>query len=421
MTTRLLTDALVISARWTDELNVNVLVEGQMRDAGLLDAHLTVDVVALGKASRIMASGAREILGRRTRRQFLVVADDDGEISGPGAGVMVGDHPVPSARSLAAGRGLVAFLDESSADVTLFLISGGASSVCAWPAGALGVVELGEIWRAALAAGVDITTLNQLRAATSRIAGGAILRHVRTPRSLSLIMVDNVVSGPQWVASALTYEYRPSLADVSRLVRSIGQSGTNLEAAIVSAFEDRRSVWAEPMTTAHQNRTVAEPVMMLELARREASRLGYRVVDMGSAVSGDVGDVVRQWGDVIAAASAPVDRCCVLGAGEVTVKVRGGGVGGRCQEFAWRMAAVLSERTSDGVFVARSSDGQDFVPGVAGAWVDRSTTSRALEQGIDVEHLLATNDVFHGLEALDQLIAGRPTGWNLCDLYVATF
>ena len=70
------------------------------------------------------------------------------------------------------------------------------------------------------------------------------------------------------------------------------------------------------------------------------------------------------------------------------------------------------------VFVARASDGRDFVRGVAGAWVDETTRREAQRRGIDWSSIAEQNDTFVGLRTLDQLIDGSSTGWNLCDIYV---
>jgi glycerate-2-kinase len=83
------------------------------------------------------------------------------------------------------------------------------------------------------------------------------------------------------------------------------------------------------------------------------------------------------------------------------------------------MAKVLERTTRDGVFVARATDGRDFVQGVGGAWVDTSTIARAASLGIDWAAIAVENDTFRGLSALGQVIEGSGTGWNLCDLYVA--
>jgi glycerate-2-kinase len=64
---KLVTDANSISAHWRNELDLDELMEDQLRAAGVLDQ--SVDVVAIGKASREMAAAARSVLGQRVQRQ----------------------------------------------------------------------------------------------------------------------------------------------------------------------------------------------------------------------------------------------------------------------------------------------------------------------------------------------------------------
>ncbi len=376
----------------------------------------TVDVVALGKAAREMAAAADAWLGERRRRR-LVVADAAGSDE---PDVLVGEHPVPGPASLAAGAALVEFLDApTDAEATLFLVSGGASSLCARPMPPLALEDLAGLWDAALAAGADITTLNQLRAATSAVAGGAVLRHVRTAISRSLILVDNVISGAPWVASGLTYEFDPGESSFEALLVAVGLADTELGARLREAARAREALMRARVTSEHRNLVLADPATLLAHAVASARRLGYRVVDRGSRVHGDVADVAREWGEVLGRELAAGDRVCVVGVGEVTVRVRGHGRGGRCQEFAWTMAEILATLGRDVVFAARASDGRDFEEGVAGAWVDASTTARARSLGVDWAVVAADNDSYSGLAALGQLLAGGHTGWNLCDVYLA--
>jgi glycerate 2-kinase len=421
MNLKQLGDALDISGQWTVELQMGKLLRHQLGVLGFLGDESTIDVVAIGKASIPMAHHVRSILGLRIARQLVVTNDESvTPENSHEREVAIGDHPVPGLRSLQAGSQLVKFLNSGTkSDVTLFLISGGASSICALPEEPLTLEHLSEIWTAALEEGTDITSLNQLRASTSALAGGAVLHHVRTPKCQSLIMVDNVISGPRWVASGLTYEFRPPREEVVKLVEIIRRSRTRLEEKILAAFENRVLVMAQPVATKVNNSVVAEPAMMLELARSRATELGYRIVDVGAEIHGDVADVVNEWHSRIRQGLVDGEPLCVIGVGEVTVQIRGKGRGGRCQEFAWRMAGELKDLKSDGVFVARASDGQEFLPGVAGAWVDHSTVQRATTRGLDWAEVVAQNDSFRALDALGQIIDGGPTGWNLCDLYVA--
>jgi hydroxypyruvate reductase len=420
MVSDLVTDAKAISQQWLAELDLRRLITERLTNARMLDADFGVDVVAIGKAAREMSDVTDLALGTRVLRA-LVICDRESAEREPRAGpVVVGDHPVPGVGSLNAGRSLRAFLDiASGARCTLFLISGGASSLCALPEPPLDLVDLALVWDAALASGVDITTLNKVRAATSQIAGGRILRCVRTEESRSLIMVDNVLSGAEWVASGLTYDFSPDAGEAAKLVAKLNLGDVGLRDRLLRAASRRSVAMAAPIATVHENAVVAEPAMLMEHARGEARRRGYRVVEMGSDVHGDVRAVCDRWMEVIRSASDRREPLCVLGVGEVTVQVRGSGSGGRCQEFAWSMADPLANLGRMSAFVARASDGRDFLAGVSGAWVDESTKERAERVGIDWEQILRDHDSHRALEAVGQLLVGGHTGWNLCDVYVA--
>lgn len=397
-------------------MDLGELSNALLDESGLRDT--TVDLVAIGKASREMSAAVVDALGNRVRRRITVCDDASARRGAVTPDVVVGEHPEPGEGSVRAGSAVLRFLDEpSDAESTLFLISGGASSLCVSPAPPLSLEDLHEVWEAVLRSGADITTLNMIRAASSVIAGGAVLRHVGTSRSSSFILVDNVVSGAQWVASALTYDFRPSEGEVIELWNSIELKDASLRGRLLEAFRARDSLVARPIRTRHENAVLGEPAMMLGFAVLEAHHRGYQVIDMGPSISGDVIDATGEWAAVIDA--APDCPVALVGVGEVTVKVSGDGEGGRCQELAWLMADVLARAGRKGAFVARASDGRDHVEGVAGAWVDDATVANASARGIDWTSAAQSHDTYPALRGLGQLIDGAHTGWNLCDLYVA--
>jgi glycerate-2-kinase len=409
-------DARSIASKWREEMDLRQLSGALIDKSGFRAS--AVDVVAIGKASLEMTGAVAEILGDGVRRRIAVVDDSVERCDSSNSGVFVGEHPIPGEGSVRAGRAVLDFLDEpSEAAATLFLISGGASSLCVVPAPPLTLDDLSALWVAALRSGVDITTLNMIRAASSLLTGGAVLRHVGTSRSQSFILVDNVVSGAQWVASALTYDFRPTEAFVTELWDRIGVVDAGLRARLLEGFEIRAALMETASRAHHENAILAEPVMMLELARQEAERCGYHVIDMGADISADVSDVVAQWSNAIDA--SPPGPVALVGVGEVTVKVRGSGEGGRCQEFTWLMADVLATLDRAGVFVAHASDGRDHVEGVGGAWADGETKAAAHDRGLDWADVAGSHDTYPALKALGQVIEGGHTGWNLCDLYVA--
>ncbi len=328
---------------------------------------------------------------------------------------LVGDHPLVGEASLRAGAALVEFLDApTGACETVFLISGGASAACAHPAPPLGIEDLEAVFEAAVRSGLDITSLNQVRAATSLIAGGAILSHVRSPRSRALIMVDNLVSGAAWVASGLTYHYRPTAEEFEETLERLRLDPT-LSSRLREAHRHRQASLTAPEAD-HRNQVLLAPDDVLEAVTTHAAKLGYEVITLGRPALGDPLDEAAALHRLMA--HGPDGPTCVVAIGEVAVRVGGSGLGGRCQEMAWTMAPWLEDLGRDALFVARATDGRDFLPGVAGAWVDSTTAARAQEMGLDHGSVLAANDSFHALGRLNQLLRGGTTGWNLCDLYL---
>jgi glycerate 2-kinase len=81
--------------------------------------------LALGKAALKMARGAGPVA-----RGVVVTNADDGQGVPDGWHVMIGSHPEPDARSLAAGEAAIDLIaGATKADLVLALISGGASSL----------------------------------------------------------------------------------------------------------------------------------------------------------------------------------------------------------------------------------------------------------------------------------------------------
>jgi len=417
VTTEILDDALAISGAWSGSLNLRDLIEMEIRLSGF--SHSSVDVVAVGKAAREMASATHDVLGELVRRQLVIVDEGPAFSLDSDVEFIIGEHPLPGLGSLLAGERLVEFLESpTNAECTIFLISGGASSLCALPQSPVDLDDLHDLFTAVLETGANITTLNQLRAASSRIAGGAVLRNVGTPDSLALIMVDNVVSGERWVASGLTFDYDPNIDEVQSLLETIGLRSGPLAAKILEACAQRGDLMGEAVTTVHENRVVAEPARVLIAATQEAIRRGYRVIDMGVSLHGDVQELVDSMAERLSLDTTGTGPFCILGVGEVTLRVRASGVGGRCQEFAWRMAEVLDGQKRDAIAVGRATDGRDFVKGIAGGWSDNETVRRARERGIEWLRVVEESDSYSALKELGQLITGGRTGWNLCDVYL---
>jgi hydroxypyruvate reductase len=101
------------------------------------------------------------------------------------------------------------------------------------------------------------------------------------------------------------------------------------------------------------------------------------------------------------------------------VKLAGKGLGGRNQELALRVAKLAKERGIENyVFLSGGTDGRDGPTDAAGGLVDGSTLERLKAAGVDLNDVLARNDSYHGLEAVNDLLKIGATGTNVADLQI---
>jgi len=104
--------------------------------------------------------------------------------------------------------------------------------------------------------------------------------------------------------------------------------------------------------------------------------------------------------------------------GECTVKVTGGGLGGRNQELALRMAKRLNKKQINIAFLSAGTDGIDGPTDVAGGVVDQNTYSKAKAENIDPDLFIENNDSYHFFKKLGGHIITGPTGNNVMDIQI---
>jgi hydroxypyruvate reductase len=164
-------------------------------------------------------------------------------------------------------------------------------------------------------------------------------------------------------------------------------------------------------------RVIASRQLALDAARAAAEQLGYDVVVLGVDVTGEARRAAPQWLER-ALEKGPRSKCCVLSAGETTVRVEGKGRGGRNQEFALALTHAMATATRDTVVASVGTDGIDGPTDAAGALVDRSTLARAMSLGLNPQAFLDDNNAYEFFATLGDLIHLGRTDTNVGDLQV---
>ncbi len=339
-------------------------------------------VAAVGKAASSMALGALE--RHADRVQSLLVVTKDGHVDPelariPLAEIYEAAHPVPDARSLAAGRRLLEWVDALPAELMpVLLVSGGASSLVEHLRPGVELAALVELNRQGLAAGWSIERLNAARTQLSELKGGGLTQRLRGRHALALFISDVPGDDTRVIGAGLLGPVGAHTAD-------------RIERLVVASLADAMQAAADAAA-----------------ANGLHAQLGQRRFDADAEV------VAREF--VAALKACPSD--VLIWGGESVVRLPASpGRGGRNQHLALAAALALKDFPA-GVVLAAGTDGTDGVTGDAGALVDGGTIERIELAGFDAVQALAAADSGTVLEAAGDLVHTGPTGSNVCDLLI---
>ena len=88
------------------------LIDTQLRESDVIDRD--VDVIAIGKAAREMATATHNVLGDHVLRRLVIVDEGPAFSLDSDVEFVIGEHPLPGLGSLLAGERLVEFLPVQS-------------------------------------------------------------------------------------------------------------------------------------------------------------------------------------------------------------------------------------------------------------------------------------------------------------------
>lgn len=408
-----------------DAVSARRVVERALGDREISDLLTSVPlhVVAVGKAAAAMATAFSAIPHLAVRQAVAIGTHAHADLP-PGVQWIESSHPYPDARSEQAGdRALRVAHDVHSGEALVVLLSGGASALMAAPLAGITLDDKIATTRLMMSAGADIHALNTVRRHLSNVKGGRLAAAcVGTTITLAIsdVVGDDlhaIGSGPgvpdasTWSDAALALERFGGDAHVDR-VKAVIRDGLAGHVADTPKAGD-------PAMARTKARVIGSRIDAMHGARAKAEALGYHVIVMMDAVTGEARDVAPAWlartRDFIADRPRPL---CVISSGETTVRVTGSGVGGRNLEFVLSLVDDM-RNVPNAAVTSIGTDGIDGSSGIAGAIVDTSTATRAAAAGLDAPgNFLAANNSFAFFAPLDDVVRLGRTDTNVGDLQV---
>jgi hydroxypyruvate reductase len=357
-----------------------------------------------------MAKAATDLLGDRVARGVVITKYDHAQGPIKGLDIFEAGHPIPDENSFRATQAAIELVKPLGAGETvLFLVSGGGSALFEQPL--CSPEELQDVTRQLLACGADITEINAIRKRLSAVKGGRFAELCAPARVVSVILsdvlgdrLDAIASGPAVpdacsvdMARRIAAKYRLRLSDRAQalLGRETPKALDNVE-----------------------NHVIGSVRQLCEAAACACKSLGYETCILTDRLNCEAKQAGTMLAKILRENENSDKSLAFIAGGETVVKLTGHGKGGRNQELALSAASDIQGITGAAVFSV-GSDGTDGPTDAAGGYVDYTTAQALKEKDIDLFHVLAENDAYHGLQAVDGLIITGPTGTNVNDVAVA--
>lgn len=376
-----------------------------------------IAVVAIGKAAASMMNGAVTALGKQLVAGLVITKSghcgDSQDFASSKIATNIqcleAGHPTLNEDSLAAGKELLLFIDQQpQSNSMVFLMSGGASALVEHLPEGVSLVDLQKINKWLLASGLDIATINIIRAHLSRLKGGRLAKHLKGRRALNLMISDVPGDIPHVIGSGLLVpnpELQKSLDDVLNfeLPEWICKLLERAEQAPLESDVCFKTIDTHIIATIQDAK---------QAAANAARALGYKTIIHQEIIRGDALDVGKELASTLCNSEPAVH----IWGGETTVCLpENPGRGGRNQHLALAAATVL-DGSSNCWLLSAGTDGSDGPTENAGALVDGETLARGKSAGYEVEKVLAEADSGSFLAASDDLMSTGPTGTNVMDL-----
>lgn len=379
-------------------------------------------IVSVGKAALTMLEAA---LKRFSQAPFIAVPKAGDSLGLPACShgvVLPASHPVPDERSLEAAEKILHAVSGLKADeLLLLLVSGGGSALLCAPWG-VDLPTKQALTQSLLRCGADIQEINAVRKHLSRIKGGRLA--AATPARIHALYLSDVPGDDlSVIASGPTVPDQSTYADALEVLNKYDLDFPQVRAHLTQGVRGLLAGSPKPGNRVFarvHNQLIGSNQLLLEAARSYWEAQGYQAVILSDRFQGEARELARFHASLVQSIRAhhtPFTPPVILfSGGEASVTVRGGGHGGRNQEFLGWLGFYLRE---EGVWaLAADSDGIDGNSPAAGAILQPDTWDKARRLGLDPEASLRQNNSHELFAALDALVFTGGTANNLNDFRV---
>ncbi len=345
--------------------------------------------------------------------------------------IIFASHPIPNEAGLKGTKSMMELVNNStSKDLIFCLISGGGSALLPLPKENISLEDLQKLNSLLLASGASIHEINTIRKHLSDFKGGNLARSIYNTSKATLISLiisdvvgndlDSIASGPT-VPDSTTFRDAYDLLLSYNLLKKIPKSiKLVIEEGLNGVIEENPKEKDNCFKNTHNfligsvNSAVKEIIVFLE---KESFEIDY----FSSSISGEAKNYAKKIYSKINQKlneNHKNNKKALIATGELTVTIKGDGIGGRNQEMLLSFLDLIIRKDIyyDFLILAVNLDGIEGNSKAMGAIIDNHLLIKVKSKKIDIKKYLENNDSNSFFKTLNCEILTGPTGCNVNDL-----
>ena len=358
-------------------------------------------LIGFGKGSARIASIIERTLGDLLTRGYVidVTSENFSKID-----FTLGTHPLPSQANIDFTKNVVDKLSSlSEKDLVLILTCGGGSVMFEKPY-SLTLDRMIEVNRVLLHSGADIREMNAVRKHLDVVKGGDFAKIVYPATVFNMIFSDVPGNDFSVIASGPTVRDKTTVEDALNVLKKyhIEEKLKLLPSDFVESPKDEK--YFEKI----ENILMLSNLTALEAMEQKAINLHISAKIFSDRFQANAAEAGKKLID-----ETP-PHSILLAGGETSLKITGGGEGGRNQHLVLAALPYISNGT---VIASFDSDGWDNTP-ACGVIADFQTVKKAKSRNLDFKKYLDDNDSFAFFKAVGDAILTDRLPTNVSDLMI---
>jgi len=397
-------------------------------------------VVGGGKASAQMALAIEEILRKYSKINYNGLINIPNSLKVKGYDVSnkikmnLASHPIPDENGLNGTKVMFKHIENTTKDdLIIFLLSGGGSALLPLPKETITLAELQVTNALLLASGASIHEINTVRKHLSDVKGGKFAKKVYDSSKATVIALiisdvvgnnlESIASGPT-IPDLTTFKESYSVLEKYELLFKVPSSVKQL---IQRGMND--PTINKPLDQLNYFKKIHNYLIgSVDSSVKEASDylkgLNFAVDYFSNEIVGEAAVFGTELYDFISHKLPPYveksknQKVALIGTGELTVTIKGKGIGGRNQEMLLTFLNNIKNKNIDYniLIIGVNLDGIEGNSKAMGALVDNVLLTQIIKNKINLESYLKNNDSNSFFKMLNSEIITEATGINVNDL-----